>query len=108
LSGDLGRARYQGRNVKAAGMVEPRDAVEVVEIIIEEPGRPRNLIKADRVVCHSFLLSYKRRPQSLLHRRGAAGRRGLAERGRESFFTRSSPLPLFSLRDLGVLRRLRR
>src|SRR5262249_17082918 len=56
LSGDLGRARDQGRNVKAAGMIEPRDSVEVVEKIIKEPGRPRNLIKADRVVCHSFLL----------------------------------------------------
>ena len=57
LSRDLRRARDQGRNVEAAGLIEPRDAVEVVEKIVEEPGRARNLIKADRVVCHSFPLS---------------------------------------------------
>src|SRR5262245_45929556 len=71
LSRDLGRARDQRRNVEAAGLIEPRDAVEVVEKIVKEPGRARNLIKADGVVCHSFPLSYERRPQSLLHRRGA-------------------------------------
>src|SRR5262249_29126370 len=38
-------------------LVKPRDAVEVVEKIVVEPGRARNLTEADRVVCHSFPLS---------------------------------------------------
>src|SRR5262245_24109473 len=54
LRGDLLRAPAESRSVQAAGCVKPRDAVEIVEKIVEEPRRARNLTETDCVVCHSF------------------------------------------------------
>src|SRR5262249_1028928 len=56
LSGDLLRPRDQSRCVQAAGLVKLRDAVEVIEKIVEEPRRARNLTEADCGVFHSFPL----------------------------------------------------